>query len=82
MTTRTPYRADRDQHTPPACPDCAVPLGSLHDPGCDVERCHHERQAISCDDCGREYCAERGFHDWVLVPGAADLECRWCDATP
>lgn len=33
------------------CPDCNAPVGGYHHPGCDVERCEHGNQAISCDEC-------------------------------
>lgn len=33
------------------CPDCNCPKGGYHHVGCDVERCGHGRQAISCQEC-------------------------------
>jgi hypothetical protein len=48
---RVPYGADEGDRnadcTP--CHDCRVPLGYLHVPGCDAERCPAcGRQAIGC----------------------------------
>jgi hypothetical protein len=35
---------------PPICHDCCAPVGGLHHPGCDVERCPRcSGQSISCD---------------------------------
>ena len=56
---RLPYGAERypegypaewlDTPLPAHCHDCAVPLGQLHVPGCDMERCPKcQGQAISC----------------------------------
>lgn len=34
------------------CHDCKCPPGTLHHPGCDMERCPKcERQALSCGCC-------------------------------
>jgi hypothetical protein len=44
----------------PHCPDCNCPRGSCHHPGCDVERCSHENQAISCDACDELYPPTKG----------------------
>jgi hypothetical protein len=42
---RIPYSPDEDQN----CHDCKCPPGTLHHPGCDVERCPKcMGQAISC----------------------------------
>jgi hypothetical protein len=40
------------KYTTGPCPDCAVPVGGLHHPGCDTEECPDcHLQAIGCD-CG------------------------------
>jgi hypothetical protein len=39
-------------HQPPVedCPDCRVPVGGYHHPGCDMEECPRcGGQAITCD---------------------------------
>jgi hypothetical protein len=33
------------------CPDCNCPVGAFHHANCDMERCQHGNQAISCSDC-------------------------------
>lgn len=39
------------------CNDCEHTLRKFrHDPGCDRERCRHNRQAISCDACEGRAC--------------------------
>lgn len=49
---RIPYGDLRDLVQPPCppnCADCNTPLGGLHHPGCDVERCPRcGGQSISC----------------------------------
>ncbi|MEW1700384.1 hypothetical protein [Streptomyces sp. NPDC091278] len=57
------------------CPDCTVPPGELHTPGCDVARCAHTgRQRSGCHtDCNTRWTghwpgdAEAFEYGWVLA---------------
>lgn len=73
------------------CHDCSAPVGGLHHPGCDMERCDHGGQAIFCDRCN-DAKADTGLDYWqrmaavdrggpvssagVMPPGSAGLGFR------
>lgn len=68
------------------CPDCAVALGEMHIPGCDLETCPRcGRQAISCD-CIYAFCGmdplylEEEYPEIYMNGPTAEMYARW-DAT-
>ena len=53
----------------PNCPDCSVPVGAEHEDGCDVARCQHGGQRLSCGedhDCGRDVWTGEWW--WIRDP--------------
>lgn len=40
-----------EDKTPAKCPDCGVPAGQLHRPGCDVEICPECGGQMIDDEC-------------------------------
>lgn len=74
MTDGVPCTADpgrRPNWPDRKCIDCATPPGGLHHPGCGLERCRHNQQAITCQDCVSGVCNDIG-HEF------RDGECYWC----
>lgn len=69
----------------PTCPDCGVPVGELHVPGCDVEQCPHcGLQLLTCawGNAGLDFEATKSsarlpWSGWVT--GEAECaEFGWC----
>lgn len=57
------------------CPDCAVPVGRLHQDGCDVARCAYTGyQRLACSHSGQQ-CNTAWTGNW---PGEREcLEYGW-----
>lgn len=64
---------------PGHCHDCGVPIGSMHHPGCDDERCDHGAQAIGdCSEC-RDFMHLPGCERSRYLGDGEWWDCAGCD---